>query len=87
MKRSLCNAPKTALIATIRLYQRTVSPDKGFIHKLGLTKGNTCMFYPTCSDYAAEAIAKYGAIKGSWLALKRIGRCHPWQTPRIDKVP
>lgn len=87
MKHPLRNIPAGTLVFIIRLYQHILSPDKGFIHKLGITKGNTCMFYPTCSEYAVEAITKYGALKGSGLALKRIGKCHPWQTPRIDKVP
>ena len=87
MKYSLRDIPANTLIFIINLYQRTLSPDKGFIHKIGLTKGNRCVFYPTCSEYAVGTIKKYGMIKGSGLAIKRIGRCHPWQTPRIDKVP
>lgn len=87
MKHFLFNIPANSIIFLIHFYQRTLSPDKGFIHRIGLTKGGTCVFYPTCSDYAAEAVKKHGAIKGGGLALKRIGRCHPWQTPQIDKVP
>ena len=59
---------RNALCAPIRFYQRFISP--------GL--GRNCRFIPTCSQYALEAIEKYGALKGGWLALKRISRCHPF---------
>jgi len=47
----------------------------------------SCRYLPTCSCYAAEAIATHGAIKGTWLAVKRIGRCHPWGGDGFDPVP
>lgn len=46
-----------------------------------------CRYTPTCSQYALEAIRKYGAVKGGWLALKRIGRCHPWGGHGHDPLP
>ncbi|MDO8495561.1 MAG: membrane protein insertion efficiency factor YidD [bacterium] len=46
-----------------------------------------CRFVPTCSEYAEEALLKHGAWKGTWLALKRIGRCHPWGARGVDLVP
>jgi len=49
--------------------------------------GTNCRFQPTCSEYAKEAIEKHGAIKGGWLALKRISHCHPFGKPGIDNVP
>ena len=55
-----------ALIAPIRLYQKTLSP----------LIGPVCRFYPSCSNYTIQAIGKYGPIKGSWKGLKRICRCH-----------
>ncbi|MDT8320255.1 MAG: membrane protein insertion efficiency factor YidD [Xanthomonadales bacterium] len=61
----------------IRAYQRLLSP---FL-------GNHCRFTPTCSQYAAEAIAGHGAWRGSWLAIKRIGRCHPLCEGGYDPVP
>jgi len=47
----------------------------------------SCRFYPSCSSYALQAIETHGALKGGWLGLKRIGRCHPWNDGGIDLVP
>ena len=49
--------------------------------------GNNCRFYPSCSSYAQDAIASHGVIKGSYLALRRLGKCHPWHEGGIDPVP
>lgn len=49
--------------------------------------GNNCRFYPSCSCYAETALQRYGAIKGSWLTIKRISRCHPWHPGGVDEVP
>lgn len=65
-------------ILLIKFYQVCISPLKG---------GPTCRFTPTCSQYALEAIRKYGPFKGGWLALKRILRCHPWGGSGYDPVP
>jgi putative membrane protein insertion efficiency factor len=61
----------------IRAYQVLLSP----------YLGRHCRFTPTCSAYAMEAIQKYGSLKGSWLAIKRIGRCHPFCEGGYDPVP
>jgi hypothetical protein len=66
------------LLAIIRLYQMTIS--KGI-------PSNTCRFYPTCSHYGYQAIYKYGALKGSWMALGRILRCQPFNPGGFDPVP
>ncbi|SHI81300.1 membrane protein insertion efficiency factor YidD [Wenxinia saemankumensis] len=49
--------------------------------------GHGCRFHPTCSAYALEALSRHGALRGGWLALRRIGRCHPWGGAGIDNVP
>ena len=60
----------------ISFYQKNIS---GF-------KKPSCVFYPSCSEYTKQAIGKYGSIKGSYMGLKRILRCHPWQKNHIDPV-
>ncbi len=65
---------KKFLIAVIRFYQKNISP---------LTPPS-CRFIPTCSQYAVEALEKYGAAKGSWLALKRLSKCHPFHRGEHD---
>lgn len=49
--------------------------------------GTACRFHPTCSQYATEAIDKHGSLKGSWMAMKRIGKCHPFHKGGYDPVP
>ncbi len=68
---------KRAALALIRLYQLTLSP---FI-------GQQCRFHPSCSHYAAEAIGRYGVLRGGWLATRRLGRCHPFHPGGFDPVP
>ena len=61
----------------IRFYQRYISP----------LKPPSCIYSPTCSHYAYQAISKYGVLKGSLLAVRRIARCHPWAQGGYDPVP
>jgi uncharacterized protein len=65
------------LLLLIRCYKLLLSP---FV-------GQHCRFYPSCSTYAQEAIIEHGAIKGSWLAARRLSKCHPWHEGGIDPVP
>ena len=65
------------LIIPIKIYQIIISP----------LLGPSCRFTPTCSQYAVEAIQKYGPFKGSWLSFKRIIKCHPWGGSGYDPVP
>lgn len=70
--------PVTALaLALLQMYRALVSP---FLP-------SACRFEPTCSRYASQAIERYGALRGGWLALRRLGRCHPFSSPRYDPVP
>lgn len=68
---------KRVLIWLVRGYKRFISP----------LLPPTCRFTPTCSEYALEAIQKYGALRGGWMALKRILRCHPFHPGGYDPVP
>ncbi len=69
---------KKIMIKMIRGYQKYLSPLKMQVH---------CIYTPTCSQYAIEALEKYGVVKGSWLAVKRILRCHPFAKGGYDPVP
>jgi len=60
---------------------------KGYRYLISPMLGSNCRFVPSCSEYALEAVQRYGALKGSWMALKRIGRCHPWCHGGHDPVP
>jgi|TARA_B110000263_G_C14945519_1_gene345623 putative membrane protein insertion efficiency factor len=68
---------KKFFIALIKFYQKYVSP----------TLGPSCRFYPTCSEYSLQAISKFGALKGSFLSMKRILKCNPWGGSGIDPIP
>ena len=71
------STPQNLVITSIKGYQRLISP----------LLGSNCRFYPTCSTYAIEAVDRFGVIKGSWLASKRILRCHPLNEGGDDPVP
>lgn len=68
---------KKIICALISLYQLLISP----------ILGNRCRFHPTCSEYAKEAIATHGSIRGVWLSACRLARCHPWHEGGFDPVP
>lgn len=68
---------RTIAVLPIKVYQRLLSP----------ILPATCRFHPTCSSYAVTAIERYGVLRGGWLAMKRIGRCHPWNPGGYDPVP
>jgi uncharacterized protein len=65
------------LTQLIRLYQATISP----------LLGPSCRYHPSCSGYALVAVQRHGALRGSWLAARRLGRCHPWTPGGVDLVP
>jgi len=65
------------LLALIRGYQLIVSP----------WTAPSCRYYPSCSQYAVVAVRRHGAMRGGWLAVRRLGRCHPWTAGGVDDVP
>jgi uncharacterized protein len=69
--------PALAVVGLLRLWQLLVSP----------VYGQTCRFYPSCTDYAMEAVDRHGLVRGGWLAVRRLARCHPWNPGGVDLVP
>ncbi len=68
---------KTLLLMLLRAYQYALRP----------LLGSSCRFYPSCSDFAREAISRHGAVRGTWLAARRVLRCHPYHPGGYDPVP
>ncbi|HKK45254.1 MAG TPA: membrane protein insertion efficiency factor YidD [Balneolaceae bacterium] len=68
---------KYLFIGLVRLYQLIISP----------WMPSSCRYHPTCSQYSIEALRKHGALKGIWLTIKRVARCHPWGGSGYDPVP
>lgn len=75
--RVVTGVPRAALLGALRLYQLYVSP----------MRPPTCRFYPSCSQYAVIAVTRHGALRGSWLAARRLLRCNPWNPGGVDDVP
>lgn len=77
MLSTLQRLPRTVLLTGVRGYQRFISP----------VLPPACRFTPSCSAYAATALERYGAVRGTWMALRRLARCHPWNPGGYDPVP
>lgn len=73
----LLGLPARVLIAGVRVYQWTISP----------LLGPSCRFHPTCSAYACACLREHGALRGAWLTVRRLGRCHPWHPGGVDLPP
>jgi putative membrane protein insertion efficiency factor len=71
------NIAQLMILQLIRVYRLLLSP----------WLGNNCRFHPSCSHYAEQAIREHGALMGSWLTFKRLGKCHPWHEGGLDPVP
>lgn len=69
--------PRNLSVVILRIYRAVISP----------LYGDVCRYYPSCSSYTLRAIQKYGVVRGSWLGIRRIGRCHPWAAGGVDDVP
>lgn len=69
---------RTLVLALLRVYQIALSPLKAYA---------PCRFTPSCSAYAHEAVMRHGVVKGGWMALRRLARCHPWGGHGVDEVP
>jgi uncharacterized protein len=73
----LRRAARLPFVLLIRAYQLFISP----------WTASSCRYYPSCSQYALIAIERHGVVRGGWLALRRLGRCHPWTPGGVDHVP
>lgn len=77
MSAALTGWPRAAVVGLIRGYQRVVSP----------ALARSCRFAPSCSQYTLEAVSRYGVVRGGWLGLRRVARCHPFHPGGFDPVP
>lgn len=77
MRAALIGWPRLAVVGLIRGYQRVVSP----------ALPRSCRFAPSCSQYTLEAVSRHGVVRGGWLGLRRVARCHPFHPGGFDPVP
>src|SRR5262249_48599900 len=84
LSEKLKQIPNKATIGCIRFYQRVFSPSLGFLRYLPFYPKPTCIFYPTCSEYAITCFSKYSFFSAFYKSFRRVGRCHPGNPPSVD---
>lgn len=77
IRRVIADVPRRVVVGLLRCYQLVISP----------LYGPTCRYYPSCSSYALLAVQRHGVLRGGWLAVRRLARCHPWAAGGVDDVP
>jgi putative membrane protein insertion efficiency factor len=85
--RLVLRLPRRIVGLLLRGYQVAISPVLNAISLNPSVYGQTCRFYPSCSEYALIAIERHGVVRGGWLAVRRVGHCHPWNPGGVDLVP
>ena len=83
-KYNIFSIMRKVILQLITIYQKTISLDHGIFSKV--YGRPLCRFHPTCSEYTFTAVKQYGVIRGLWLGMKRVGRCHPWHEGGYDPV-
>jgi len=81
----LIKFPAYVVVLMINVYQHTLPPDHSWL--AARFPYGYCRHYPTCSEYSKQSLIKFGLIKGLYLSIKRLLKCHPWADPKMDPVP
>lgn len=85
VRKFISSLPRRFTVGLINVYQTLLSPDHSWLK--GRFPHGYCRYYPSCSEYSKQAVIRFGFVKGLWLSIKRVVRCHPWAEPQVDPVP